>query len=80
MIVGINDFFNDNFENLLSVMKTAVSKFGVPKVFNFDNGANYRNKQIELLVAIIGSCINYNPPRTPTGKAKIERRFRTMKD
>ena len=80
MIVGINAFFNDNFENLLSVMKTAVSKFGVPKVFNFDNGANYRNKQIELLVARIGSCINYNPPRTPTGKAKIERWFRTMKD
>ena len=42
--------------------------------------ANYRNKQIELLVARIGSCINYNPPRTPTGKAKIERWFRTMKD
>ena len=49
-------------------------------MFNFDNGSNYRNKQIELLVARIGSCINYNHPRTPTGKAKIERWFRTMKD
>ena len=80
MIVGINAFFNDNFENLLSVMKTAVSKFGVPKVWNFDNGSNYRNKQVELLAARIGSCTNYCKPYTPTAKAKIERWFRTMKD
>ena len=80
MIVGIDAFFNDNFENLLSVMKTAVSKHGVPKVLNFDNGPNYRNVQMELLAARIGSCINYCKPYTPTAKAKIERWFRTMKD
>ena len=41
---------------------------------------NYRNKQVELLAARIGSCINYCKPYTPTAKAKIERWFRTMKD
>lgn len=80
MIVGIDAFFNDNFENLLSVMKSAVSKFGVPQIWNFDNGSNYRNKQVELLAARIGSCVNYCKPFTPTSKAKIERWFRTMKD
>lgn len=80
MIVGIDAFFNDNFENLLSVMKTAVAKHGIPKVWNFDNGPNYKNKQIELLAARIGSCINYCKPYTPVAKAKIERWFRTMKD
>jgi len=80
MIVGIDAFFNDNFENLLSVMKSAVAKHGIPKVWNFDNGSNYRNKQIELLAARIGSCINYCKPYTPVAKAKIERWFRTMKD
>ena len=35
-IVGIDVFFNDNFANLMSVMKSAVAKFGVPKLFNFD--------------------------------------------
>ena len=32
-IVGIDVFFNDNFVNLMSVMKSAVAKFGVPKLF-----------------------------------------------
>jgi len=80
MIVGIDIFFNDNFINLMSVMKTAVTRFGRPKTLNFDNGASYKNKQIDLLAARIGSVIHYNQPYTPTGKAKIERWFRTMKD
>ena len=80
MIVGIDLFFNDNFINLMSVMKTAVTRYGRPKILNFDNGASYKNKQIDLLAARIGSVIHYNQPYTPTGKAKIERWFRTMKD
>ncbi|MDR3063660.1 MAG: DDE-type integrase/transposase/recombinase [Methanobrevibacter sp.] len=80
MIVGIDIFFNDNFINLMSVLKTAVTRFGRPKILNFDNGSSYKNKQIDLLTARIGSVIHYNQPYTPTGKAKIERWFRTMKD
>lgn len=79
-ITGIGVFFNDNFVNLMSVMKSAVSKYGKPRVFNFDNGAAYRNKQMELLAARIGSTISYCRPYTPTQKAKIERWFRTLKD
>ena len=79
-IVGIDVFFNDNFVNLMSVMKSAVSKFGIPKVWNFDNGPGYRNKQMELLVARIGSTIHYCKPYSPVQKAKIERWFRTLKD
>ena len=79
-IVGIDIFFNDNFINLMSVIKSAVTKYGKPKMFNFDNGSSYKNKQMELLAARIGSVINFNQPYTPTGKAKIERWFRTMKD
>lgn len=79
-IVGIDVFFNDNFINLMSVMKSAVAKYGKPKMFNFDNGRAYRNKQMELLAARIGSVIHYDQPYTPTQKAKIERWFRTMKD
>ena len=79
-IVGIDVFFNDNFVNLMSVMKSAVAKFGRPKMFNFDNGSSYKNKQMELLAARIGSVVHYDQPYTPTQKAKIERWFRTMKD
>ena len=79
-ILAADVFFNDTFVNLMSVMKSAVSKYGKPKVFNFDNGSAYKNKQMELLVARIGSVINYCRPYTPTQKAKIERWFRTLKD
>lgn len=80
MIVGIDVFFGDTFVNLMSVLKSAVSKYGVPKVLNFDNGSAYKNRQMELLAARIGSTLNYCRPYTPTAKAKIERWFRTMKD
>ena len=80
MVVGAGVFFNDTFVNLMSVLKSAVSKYGVPKVLNFDNGSAYKNRQMELLAARIGSAINYCHPYTPTAKAKIERWFRTMKD
>lgn len=79
-IVGIDVFFNDNFVNLMSVIKSAVAKYGRPQIFNFDNGSGYKNKQMELLAARIGSVIHYDQPYTPTQKAKIERWFRTMKD
>lgn len=79
-IAGIDVFFNDNFVNLMSVMKSAVAKYGRPGMFNFDNGSSFKNKQMELLAARIGSVIHYDQPCTPTQKAKIERWFRTMKD
>ena len=79
-IIGIDIFFNDNFVNLMSVLKTAVTRYGKPKILNFDNGSSYKNKQIELLAARIGTTISYCAPYTPTSKAKIERWFKTMKD
>ncbi len=79
-VTGADLFFHDNFVNLMSVMKSAVSKFGKPVRFNFDNGGSYKNRQMELLAARIGTVINYCHPYTPTQKAKIERWFRTLKD
>lgn len=79
-IVGIDVFFHDNFVNLMAVLKSAVAKYGRPGMFNFDNGSSYKNKQMELLAARIGSVVHYDQPYTPTQKAKIERWFRTMKD
>ncbi len=71
-ITGADVFFNDTFVNLMSVMKSAVSKYGRPKVWNFDNGSAYKNKQMELLAARIGSAINYCQPYTPTAKAYVK--------
>ena len=80
LVTGAGVFFEDTFVNLMSVMKSAVAKYGVPRMFNFDNGSAYKNKQMELLAARIGTTINYCKPYTPTAKAQVERWFRTMKD
>ena len=79
-IVGIDIFFNDNYVNLMGVIRSAVIQYGRPQTLKFDNGANYRSNQMEILGARMGTAIHYAPPYTPTGKAKIERWFRTMKD
>lgn len=79
-ITGADVFFNDTFVNLMSVMRAAVSKYGRPKVFSFNNGSAYKNRQMELPAARTGSAINYCKPYTPTAKAKTERWFRTLKD
>lgn len=80
MIVGADLFTNDNYVNLLSVLRSAVIRYGKPRCLKFDNGASYRSHQMELLGARMGTAISYAPPRTPTGKAKIERWFRSLKD
>ena len=79
-ITGAMVFYQDNFNSLLQVMKSAVSKYGVPKIWNFDNGGSFKNKQMELLAARTGSTVHYCHPYTPTQKSKIERWFRTLRD
>ncbi len=78
-IVGIDIFFNDNYVNLMSVIRSGVIRCGRPKTLKFDNGASYRSGQMELLAARMGTAVSYAPPFTPTGKAKIERWFLTLK-
>lgn len=80
MIVGIDIFENDNYVNLLSVIRGAVIRYGKPQTMKFDNGANYRSHQMQLLGARMGTAVSYAPPRRPVGKAKIERWFRSLKD
>lgn len=62
MIVGCDVFFNDNYKNFMSVLKTAVSKYRKPKVLNLDNGAPYKNNQLELLAARVGMNLYHNKP------------------
>lgn len=80
MIVGCEAFLEDTFINLMKVIKSAVSKYGKPKLFSFDNGSNYKCKQMDLLGARIGVGVHHCPAYTPVSKAKIERFFRTLKD
>ena len=51
-IVGINVFYQDTYENFMTVIKSAVAKYGVPQMFNFDNGSPYKNLQMQSLAAV----------------------------
>lgn len=79
MIVSAKAYYEDDFINLMDALKKAVSRYGVPKVLSFDNGSNYKAKQMKLLAARVGVSLNYCPPRTPQSKAKIERWFKTLR-
>ena len=80
MITGIDIFLNDNYVNLMGVIRGAILKYGKPGMFSFDNGKNYRNRQMNLLAARIGVVLHYCPPYTPTSKSKIERWYRGLRD
>lgn len=67
MIVGTDAFFNDNYVNFLKVLKSAVTKYGKPKLLNLDNGAPYKNNQLELLAARVGISLVHNRPFRPVG-------------
>lgn len=79
-IIGYGVFFEDNYQNFLSVLKQSVKKYGVPKTLNCDNGGPYKNKQIDILCAKLGTRLYHSAPYSPEDKAKVERWFRTMKD
>lgn len=79
LITAARIFEADNTINLLSTMKLAVSKYGKPKRFNFDNGSNYKNAQINIVTARLGVGVHYCRPYNPEAKAKVERWFKTLK-
>ena len=66
VIVGCDVFFEDNYVNFMSVLKSAVKKYGKPKLLNVDNGAPYKNNQISLLTARLGITLHHCEAYQPT--------------
>lgn len=73
-------FFNDNAINFQTVLKKAISKYGVPKKLFVDNGGPYKNDQLGLICASVGIALIHSRAYSPESKGKIERSFRTIKD
>lgn len=80
LIVGYDFFFEDNAINMQQVLKSAIKKYGIPKQLYVDNGSPYKNEQISLITGRLGIRLIHAKPYSPTGKGKIERSFRTIKD
>ena len=80
LIVGYQFFLNDNALNFQLVLKQAIKTYGVPKRIFVDNGTPYKNQQLSLICATIGTVLLHAKAYSPQSKAKIERSFRTVKD
>lgn len=80
MILHGEFFFNDNAVNMQIVFKKAVAKYGVPKRLFVDNGGSFKNDQLRLICASLGTVLIHARPYSPESKGKIERSFRTIKD
>ena len=80
LIVGARLFYNDNAENFQSLLKSAVSTYGVCNKLYCDWGSPYANSQLALIAGSIGTVLIHAPVRDGAAKAKVERVFRSIKE
>ena len=73
-------FFNENTDALMTAIKAALYKRGIPKQLYVDNGSIYCSKEIILVCARIGCILRHTPVRDGASKGKIERFFRRVRD
>lgn len=80
LIVAGRLFYSDSAANFQSVLKSAVSTYGIPAKLYTDNGGPYANEQLSLICGSIGTVLLHTKVRDGASKAKIERFWRTTKE
>lgn len=73
-------FYNDNTENMVDAFRTALFKRGKPDRLYFDNGSNYKSKEILQACVRLDILLSHAPIRDGAAKGKIERFFRGFRD
>jgi putative transposase len=73
-------FFNENIDALITALKAAFYKRGIPKQLYVDNGSIYCSEEITLICARVGCILRHTPLRDGASKGKIERFFRRLRD
>jgi putative transposase len=73
-------FFNENIDALITALKAAFYKRGLPQQLYVDNGSIYCSQEITLICARVGCILRHTPVRDGASKGKIERFFRTVRD
>ena len=71
--------FSESTTAFLPVLKSALTRRGLPLRLYVDNGANYRSHQLAVVCAKLGIALIHARPWQPAGKGKIERFFRTLR-
>ena len=73
-------FLSEKTDDLISAMKSAFHKRGVPETLYVDNGAIYTCAEINQICTRVGTLLCHTPVRDGAAKGKIERFFRTVRD
>lgn len=73
-------FFNENIDALVTSLKLAFYKRGIPEQLYVDNGSIYCCQEITLICARVGCILRHTPVRDGAAKGKIERFFRRVRD
>ena len=73
-------FYADNTENMINAFKSALFKRGKPQRLYFDNGSNYKSKEILQACVRLDIHLSHAPIRDGAAKGKIERFFRGFRD
>lgn len=80
LIVGYGFYLADNAVNVQLTLKEAVMRYGIPKRIYADNGSPYRNVQLSLICARLGTALIHTQVFHGNQKGKIERTFKTIKE
>ena len=72
-------FFSENTASLVSALRSALYKRGVPQTLYADNGSIYTCAEIQQICARVGTILCHAPVRDGAAKGKIERFFRTVR-
>lgn len=73
-------FYRDNAENMIEAFRCALYKRGKPQRLYFDNGSNYKAKEILQACLRLDIRLSHAPVRDGASKGKIERFFRGFRD
>lgn len=73
-------FPSENTDSLITTLRSAFYKRGVPKQLYVDNGSIYSSKEINLICSRLGCILRHTPVRDGASKGKIERFFRRLRD
>ncbi|MBF0548166.1 MAG: DDE-type integrase/transposase/recombinase [Candidatus Riflebacteria bacterium] len=79
-IVSADFFISEGTEVLMSELKNAIRRHGLPMFFYTDNGSAYRSRCLKIVGARLKIGLPHSPPYKPRGRAKIERFFLTVRE
>ncbi|MCI0446071.1 IS481 family transposase, partial [bacterium] len=77
--MGARWSFTENTVSLELMLKSAISRFGVPQVLYVDNGSAFSTLHLQVACARLGIVLIHSKPYDSPSRGKIERFHRTVR-